>query len=465
MILNQRESLLFVAESNSDSVAIIDTERDEVVSRVTTTGTANLMAKVGTFKGSNPNGLALSPDESTLYVTNGGTNSLAVVDLGGGPGAPAGARVTGLIPTGYYPNDVAVSANGERLFVINGMSNTGPNPDACRDTLSIAPGSSSACNAANQYSWQLTKAGLLTLSVPDRDDLVHLTQQVAYNNRMERTTEQARSERIMSAVRQQIKHVIYVVKENRTYDQVFGDLPRGNGDPSLAIMSPFSPNHKKLAMNFVLLDNFYDSGTVSGDGWNWTTAGRSTDYTQKTVPVNYGGRGFTYDWEGANRNVNVSLPGLAERQAQNPAYPNDPNLLPGVADVAAPDSPEGEAGTGYLWDSAIRAGLTVRNYGFFVANTPAPSSSFRTPFLLGGPQAVPLKQSLADKTDEYFRGYDQTNADCWLYKGAEFDAFVQRDLPSLSWSAAPISRPVRHRQRQHRRDADDRQQLRRGPPD
>ena len=184
----------------------------------------------------------------------------------------------------------------------------------------------------------------------------------------------------MAAVRRQIKHVIYIVKENRTYDQVFGDLPRGNGDPSLAILSPFSPNHKKLAMDFVLLDNFHDSGTVSGDGWNWSTAGRATDYTQKSVPVNYAGRGFSYDWEGANRNVNVSLPGLAERQAQNPAYPNDPNLLPGVADVAAPDSPKGEAGTGYLWDSALRAGLTVRNYGFFVANLPVPSSTFRTPF-------------------------------------------------------------------------------------
>ena len=161
---------------------------------------------------------------------------------------------------------------------------------------------------------------------------------------MERTPEQKKNERIMAAVRSQIKHVIYIVKENRTYDQVFGDLPRGNGDPSLAILSPFSPNHKKLAMDFVLLDNFHDSGTVSGDGWNWSTAGRANDYTQKTVPVNYAGRGFSYDWEGANRNVNVSLPGLAERQAQNPAYPNDPNLLPGVADVAAPDSPKGEAG-------------------------------------------------------------------------------------------------------------------------
>jgi hypothetical protein len=320
------------------------------------------------------------------------------------------------------------------------MSNTGPNPDACRDTLSLAPGSSAACSAANQYSWQLTKAGLLSLPAPHRSDLNRLTRQVSYNCAFEPTDEQKRNARVMASVRRHIKHVIYIVKENRTYDQVFGDLPRGNGDPGLAIMSPFSPNHKQLAMDFVLMDNFHDSGTVSGDGWNWSTAARANDYTQKSVPVNYGGRGFSYDWEGANRNVNVSLPGLAERQAQNPAYPNDPNLLAGVADVAAPDSRKGEAGTGYLWDSALRAGLTVRNYGFFVANLPVPSSTFRTPFALGIPQSAPLNAALADHTDIYFRGYDQTNADFWLFKEweREFDQYVANgNLPNLSFVRFP----------------------------
>jgi DNA-binding beta-propeller fold protein YncE len=439
MILNDAQTLLFVAESNSDSAAIIDTVSDEVMTRIATTAPSDLMAKARNFKGSNPNSLALSPDERTLYITNGGTNSVAVVRLSH-PGKKVEARVTGLIPTGYYPNAVSVSADGSRLFVVNGMSNTGPNPEACRDTVSIAPGSLSGCSAANQYSWQLTKAGFLTVPLPRQDELVHLTRQVAHNCRMLPTADQAKNERVMAAVRRQIKHVIYIVKENRTYDQVFGDLPRGNGDPSLAIMSPFSPNHKKLAMDFVLLDNFHDSGTVSGDGWNWSTAGRATDFTQKTVPVNYGGRGFTYDWEGANRNVNVGLPGLAERQTQNPAYPNDPNLLPGVADVAAPDSPEGEAGTGYLWDSALRAGLRIRNYGFFVANLPVPSSTFREPFALGVPQSAPLNAALAAHTDVYFRGYDQTNADFWLYREweREFDQFVADDnLPNLMFVRFP----------------------------
>ena len=320
------------------------------------------------------------------------------------------------------------------------MSNTGPNPDACRDNLSIASGSSAVCAAANQYSWQLTKAGFLTAPVPTRSELARLTRQVAQNIGMRWRLEDAKDALVMAAVRRRIKHVIYVVKENRTYDQVFGDLPRGNGDPSLAILSPFSPNHKKLAMDFVLLDNFHDSGTVSGDGWNWSTAGRANDYTQKTVAVNYGGRGFSYDWEGANRNVNVGLPGLAERQAQNPAYPNDPNLLPGVADVAAPDSPGGEAGTGYLWDSALRAGLTIRNYGFYVANQPVASSTFRTPFASGVPQSAPLNAALAPHTDLYFRGYDQTNADFWLYKEweREFDQYVAgNNLPNLMFVRLP----------------------------
>jgi DNA-binding beta-propeller fold protein YncE len=459
MVLNASQDLLFVAESNSDSLAIIDTNSDRVLTRIGATAPKSLLAKARTFKGGNPNSLALSPSERTLYVTNGGTNSVAVISLrsghddddddaagdeekrrDSGRGSRISGTVTGLIPTGYYPNSVSVSADGRTLFVANGMSNTGPNPDACRDTLSIAPGSQNACSSANQYSWQLTKAGLLSVPVPSSRQLDTLTDQVAYNNRMKWTHDEWRNAATMAAVRRHMKHVIYIVKENRTYDQVYGDLPRGNGDPSLAIMSPFSPNHQKATMDFVLFDNFHDSGTVSGDGWNWSTAGRSNDYTQKSVPVNYGGRGFSYDWEGANRNVNVSLPGLAERQAQNPAYPNDPNLLAGVGDVAAPDSPKGEAGTGYLWDSALRAGLTVRNYGFFVANLPTPTDTFRTPFALGVPQSAPLNRALAPHTDLYFRGYDQTNADYWLFKEweREFDGYVaNNNLPNLMFVRFP----------------------------
>ena len=239
----------------------------------------------------------------------------------------------------------------------------------------------------------------------------------------------------MAFLRSRIKHVIYVVKENRTYDQVHGDLKQGNGDPDLAILSPYSPNHNKIAKQFVLLDNFYDSGETSGVGWNWTTAARAMDFTEKTQPPNYAGRGLTYDWEGTNRNVPVSLT-PEERKAVGIT---DPDMLAGSADVAAPDSRKGEAGTGYLWDAALRAGLTIRNYGFFVGNIPG-AAVVESPFKAGIKQAIALKQALKPHTDEYFRGYDQNNADYYLFKEweREFDGFVnKKQLPNLSFVRFP----------------------------
>ena len=184
------------------------------------------------------------------------------------------------------------------------------------------------------------------MPVPTGRELARLSWQVAYNNNFPSVTDHRRAERIMAALRRRIKHVIYVVKENRTYDQVLGDLEKGNGDPQLAILpEPISPNHHQLARQFVTLDNFYDSGGVSGDGWNWTIAGRTTDYTEKTVPINYAGRGLTYDWQGVNCNINTAYATVEERIAANPRTPGDPDILPGTADVAAPDSSEGEAGS------------------------------------------------------------------------------------------------------------------------
>src|SRR5216684_5633100 len=149
----------------------------------------------------------------------------------------------------------------------------------------------------------------------------NLTFQVAQNNGFQTT---ATFNKVMQLLGSQIKHVIYVVKENRTYDQVLGDLEIGNGDPSIVVFpEPTTPNHHILARQFVTLDNFYDSGEVSGDGWNWTTQARTTDSIEKTEPVNYAGRAFTYDWEGINRNINVGYATVAERQAANPVTPSE----------------------------------------------------------------------------------------------------------------------------------------------
>ena len=166
--------------------------------------------------------------------------------------------------------------------------------------------------------------------------------------------------------------MIYIIKENRTYDQVLGDIGRGKSDPHLAEF-PFTttPNQHNLANQFVLLDSFYDPGNVSGNGWPWSMSARESDAGAKMVPVTYANRGGSYDWESTNSNVNVGLAG-AERLAANPLSANrssgklDPDELPGTNNVAAPDGPDGEMQQGYLWNAAIRAGLSVRNYGFMI---------------------------------------------------------------------------------------------------
>lgn len=476
MLLNQDRSRLYVASDNSDTVTVVDTAGQRVVEDIPVLAPRAVFPQPDGFKGANPNNLALSPDQGTLFVTNGGTNSLAVVQLAQAVRAGddedekrpttrgradkadardaddddhgARSRVIGLIPTGWYPQAVGVSPDGKMLYVVNGKSNAGPNPRGCRDTLSIEPGALDACRGANQYVWQLEKAGLLSLPVPTARALAALTWQVAYNNRFPTVQDHRRWESTMAFLRSRIKHVIYVVKENRTYDQVLGDLERGNGDPSLAILAPYSPNHQQLARQFVIMDNFYDSGETSNTGWNWTTAARSTDFTEKTSPVNYAGRGLTYDWEGNNRNINVAHATVAERQAANPYSPGDADVLAGTADVAAPDAPEGEAGAGYLWDAALRAGRTVRNYGFYgdlsryflPSSDPAFIPLSRDPHADAVVQFFPTKQSLLDVSDPYFRGYDQKYADYWRFKEweREFDRYAAAgELPNLSLVRLP----------------------------
>ncbi len=416
LVLDRAGRRLFVACDNSDEVVVVDTISNTIVETIALNLDGYVFPGKNPGRGVSPNDVRLSPDGRSLYVTCGGLNALAVVDLA----APAGRKVAGLVPTGHYPNASATTKDGRTLFVVNGKSNTGGNERACRDTTSIAPGSTNACNAANQYVWQLKKAGLLTLPVPTKPELAQLTAQVAHNANLVAAADWRKTEETLAFLRSKIKHVVYVIKENRTYDQVLGDLEKGNGDPSLCILpEPVTPNHHRLARQFVTFDNFLDSGETSNTGWNWTTAAMSSDFTEKTAPVNYAGRGLQYDWEGGNRNINVGLT-FEERRALYTNYPDDRDMLAGSADVAAPDGPESEAGTGYLWDAALRAGKSIRNYGCFGLNVNRIS---RTPFADGSKQLVPDKKALFGNTDEYFRGYDMSNADFWLFKEweREFD--------------------------------------------
>ena len=455
MIADRARARLYVACDNSDSVVVLDAATGDKRAEILTRAPQSLLSAVKDWKGANPNNLALSPDGRMLFVTNGGMNALAVVQLGADAlevsgnersqesayGAESESHVVGLVPTGWYPNAVAVSTDGTMLYVVNGKSNAGPNPRGCRDTRSSAEGANIACRMHGQYVWQLSKAGLLAMPMPDSPRLAQLTRQVAHNNNLDSGSAASRSAEVMTLLRRHIRHVIYVVKENRSYDQILGDLEIGNGDPKLALLpEPLTPNHHRLARQFVTLDDFYDSGETSGSGWNWTTAGRTTDFTEKAVPPTYAKRGLPYDFEGTNRNINVGLATLSERKAADPAMPGDEDILPGVADVAAPDSAEGEAGAGYLWDAALRAGLSVRNYGFYGAVDrylsvhPNPVPLERNPFETKLAVFFPTKPSLMARSDPYYRGFDMKFPDYWRFKEweREFDEYAAvGDLPNL----------------------------------
>jgi YVTN family beta-propeller protein len=434
MALSRGGSRLYVASDNADVVSVIDTADDHVEHVIRTIAPPSLIAPGAYFHGVAPNSLALSPDGRRLYVTNGGENALAVIALGG----PA-PRVIGLIPTGYWPNSVSVSADGRMLYVVNGKSIPGPNPGFCSKNHYDAA-RRAHCMASNQYILQLSKAGFLSLPTPAARDLSELTRTVAANDHLY-VREDPQDRRLMRALHRRIKHIIYIVRENRTDDQELGDLPVGNGDPRLAEFGRvITPNAHALALKFVDLDNFYDTGEVSGNGWPWSTSAMESDLGAKNLALNYADRGLSYDWEGDNRNVDVAIGSLGARMKEEPGYPNDPNLLPGTANVAAPDGPEGERERGYLWDAAMRAGLSVRNYGFMIDLTPYsnpthPVPLIPLPYRTHTRVAFPANPQLAPVTDPYFRGFDTRFPDYYreLEWQREFDQYVAHgNLPALS---------------------------------
>jgi DNA-binding beta-propeller fold protein YncE len=266
---------------------------------------------------------------------------------------------------------------------------------------------------------QLEKAGLLEFPMPVGPALAATTVQVAENIGLPGAAERAAADARMNEIRRRVKHVVFIIKENRTYDQVLGDLDIGNGDPHLAILGgTLSPNHHRLARQFVTLDNFYVSGEVSATGWAWSTAARATDLLEKTAPVNYAGRGLAYESEEADRFIYTQQT-AAERHATNPKLSTDPDLLPGPALLTAPD-PEADdlPNQGYLWNAAIRAGVSVRNYGFadasiYDADAPGEVPVVREPFKEKRRIYTPGDRLLAPLSDLYFRGFDQKLADYW----------------------------------------------------
>lgn len=442
MILNDDQSLLYVAVDNADVITVIDTQHKTVIDNIHSVAPEGLLRLAKQYRGASPNGLALSPDQKTLFVTNRGTNSVAVI---------RDSHVVGLIPTGWYPSDVVVDRNNQ-LYIVNTQSVPGPNAANCLgyQTVPCPVKNSPIRFAPNQYILNLAKGGLLSLKSPDKKNLERLTLRVAANNHFAGANQDSA---LMSAMREKIKHVIYIVKENRTYDQVLGDIGYGNSDARLAeFPRTTTPNLHKLAEQFVLMDNFYDSGNVSGNGWPWSISARESDAGAKMLPVNYAERGGSYDWEGTNSDINVGLSGN-QRLAANPLIADrvtgklDPDMLPGTGDMAAPDGPNGEAQQGYLWSAALRAGRTVRNYGFMIDLTRYSTKLIKTsqasaylpleidPFATGLTVAYASNPQLTERTDPYFRGFDPAFPDTYreLEWEREFKGFVKDGkLPNLS---------------------------------
>ena len=235
--------------------------------------------------------------------------------------------MSGLIPTAFEPHDITFSPDGSWMYIINGKSVTGPNPGhLASSTAQIThfqyPGGNAAAavasRASNQYQFQLERASLVSAPVPGRHDLDKLTEQVARNNFYKTETSQ-RDERVMRFLNERIKHVIYVVKENRTFDQVLGDLTNGaKVDPSLVQFGQaLTPNYHKLSTEFVTLDNFMNPGDGSMDGWSWTMQGRVTKTETITQQINYAAvnRGLSYESEGTNRGAPVNWATVAQRDA------------------------------------------------------------------------------------------------------------------------------------------------------
>ena len=361
---------------------------------------------------------------------NDTANAVAVIPLTG----RNANSVSGLIPTAYEPHDITFSTDGSWMYIVSGKSVTGPNPGhlsgstASITSITYPGGNTKAAadaRASNQYQFQLERASLVSAPVPNNGHLQELTEQVAKNNFYSTETDQ-KNAKVMEFMNKHIKHVIYIVKENRTFDQVLGDLGNGSkGDPSLTQFGhTLTPNNHRLASDFVTLDNFMNPGDGSMDGWSWSLQGRVTNTETITQQINYASvnRGLSYESEGTNRNTPVNFATVAERDAAaGPAGTTNyssasaglpggtVNLLAGTGNHASTDAPFGIQG-GYIFDAVLRAGKTVRNYGFLVNNIGSigtKTNPVSDPFAAGIVQVAPLDPALAPLTDVYFRGYDQ----------------------------------------------------------
>jgi len=328
MALDRKGHFLYVANANANSVSIIDVKTRAVIETLHTALAPD--APIG----STTNSVALDEKTHTLYIANADNDYLAVFDVS----QPGHSVAKGFIPVGWYPTCVRLA--GDNLLVANGKGLSSlPNPygpDPMEHTANYKH-SDLARRKVRPYIGDMFHGTLSVIPVPDAKTLGHYTTEVYANTPYGYAIETNAAGEPGNPIPQKagdptpIKHVFYVLKENRTYDQVLGDLSTGNGDSTLCLFGrDVTPNAHAIAEDFVLLDNFYVNAEVSADGHNWSMAGYATDFVEKNWPTNYSGRGGNYDFDGS-------------RPAANPTK-------------------------GFIWDYCGRAGVSFRNYGEFMDN-------------------------------------------------------------------------------------------------
>lgn len=353
---NPKTKEIYIANSDDDTVSIVNGRTNEVVE------TLSVKPKKNDPTGSQPNALAVSQDGKTLYIANAGNNDVVVADVSKGK-----AKLNGLIPTGWYPTGIYINDRDNKIMVTN------------------AKGLGAGPNSEGQYIGNMINGSLSLIDNPNQKELKKYTKQVEENNTIDYKMSGNNPVPKNPNGKSPIKHVIYVIKENRTYDQVFGDLGKGNGDPGLtAFGEDITPNLHKLTNQFVTFDNFYATAEISAQGHNWSTAAKANDYTEKTWMANYSSRNRGYDWEGDNE----------------AAYPK----------------------AGYIWNNAKRSGVSYRVYGEFVDFDKAKN------------QWVATDPSISNNFDANYPGYNLDISDLVRQEEweKEFNEFVKNDnLPQL----------------------------------
>ncbi|MBI3840092.1 MAG: beta-propeller fold lactonase family protein [Planctomycetia bacterium] len=401
MVLSPQGDTLYAACANGNTVAVLDSQTGRALE------TINSALYPQAPHGSTPNSLALSPDGKVLFIANADNNNLAVVNVS----QRGKSKSLGFIPVGWYPTSVRYSGAENRIYVANGKgllpraNRQGPNPLVSRGPA----------DNVTEYIGGLLRGTLSIILPPSPSEMAEYTKQAYQSSPLKadrgvvaqpREANNPIPSKLGDA--SPIKHCIYVIKENRTYDQVFGDISSGNGDPALCIFPErITPNHHALAKQFVLLDNFYVESEVSADGHEWSTAAYATDFVEKTWPLNYrdGGRGiFRYPSEGA--------------------------------------LPIAFSGAGYIWDRCKQHNVTYRSYGEFIANAEQ----------VGQP-ATAAVPALAGHFDPLFRGFDLDYTDVaraerfveelsGFEKSGAMPRFIILRLPNDHTSGTQVGKPT-----------------------